>query len=275
MTRDSIDSDPDASVMAGIAHVHEISRTSKGGKNGMTYPHTLISDDDGYLSSEGPHKQSSAKEKLRGLKSKTKAKTKTLLHRDHEDPLTIEGDHKDGGALSNIQTDLAFHPTEVIEHANQQPDSPSGAVDKALATLKNARHMVAHPRTATKSKTERSTAVTLSTVHRPQLDQKADRELLQAHEDLSDVRSAKSVTRGLYAGDNNKADDLEVKIREIEEHRESARIAWITKHVDRVRVVPKEHMKMPEREFFIERDAKGTVTRYKWELWLGYVRSLP
>ena len=155
-----------------------------------------------------------------GLKSKTKAKTKTLLHHDHVDPLIIEGDRKDGGALANIHDNAAFHPTEVIEQANEQPDGPSGVVDKTVAALKNARHMVAHPHSATKSKAEQSTAATLSAVHRPQLDHNADRELLQAHEDRSNLESAKSGSGELYGGYDNEADDLDVKIKAIEE-------AWI------------------------------------------------
>ena len=259
------------SLVANTAPEHETSRIPYGAEDGMTHPDTVTSDEDGHLPDEGDHEQLSMRGKLRALKSKTKAKTKALLHPNHEDLLTIEGDREDGGALSNIQSDPAFHPTEVIEQGNQQPDGPSGTVDKTLAALKNAGHVVAHPRSTIKSKAERSTAATLSTVHRPQLDHNADRELLQAHWDHSRAQSTRSGTHGLYTGIDKDVEDSEAKIKELEENRESMRIAWTTKHIDRVRVVPKEHMKMPGKEFFIEKDAKGAVMRYKWELWLGYV----
>jgi len=216
----------------------------------------------------------SKKGKLRSLKSKTKAKTKALLHLDHSEPLIVEADREDGGALSHIQNDPAFHPTRVMEDAGKQLGDQRSQVDKAVDRMKNLGTTMAHPRTAIKSKAQRSTAVGLSASHPPQLSHSADQQLLELHDDLSKAewRSSRMVTSDEEEGDGDR--DVEYrkdKIRKMEEYRASMRVAWTTKHIDRVRVVPQALVEKPKRAAFVERDEKGEVVRVRWGEWLGHL----
>lgn len=209
--------------------------------------------------------------KLHLLKSKTKAKTKALLHLDDSETLTVEADREDGGALSNIQNDPAFHPTRVIEEAGNQLGEQRGGVDKAVDRMKNLGTTIAHPRTAIKAKAAKTTAVGLSASHPPQLSHGADQQLLELHDDLAQAewRSSRAATSEEEANGDADVDERKEKIRKMEEYRESVRIAWTTKHIDRVRVVPQALVRKPHREAFVERDERGEVVRTRWGEWLG------
>lgn len=83
-----------------------------------------------------------------------------------------------------------------------------------------------------------------------------------------------------HPGSNQiKTDDGDVqhyrlKLERLETHRESLRIAYMTsRHIDRVRAVPKRHLEFPKREAFLNKGQDGGVVRFRWERYLGYVRD--
>ena len=214
----------------------------------------------------GPTKR----EKLRGLRRKTKAKTKKLLHIHGEASTDGELDGDAHGVLDNIEADPAFNPGKLVK---EKPFTVRGAAEKTTGKLHSIASTVAHPTKNLKNKALRTTADQLAKAERPFLSQNANRELLEAHEEL---RRAQNPSTGGHGISEEKRIVLEAdsrqKIEEIEKHRESLAVAYTTtRHVHRVRVVPKEHMKFPEKEAFVERDGNGTVVRYLWLRWLGNV----
>lgn len=65
------------------------------------------------------------------------------------------------------------------------------------------------------------------------------------------------------------------KVQKLEEHRENLRVAYATsRHIERVRVVPKRHVQCPKRENFFEKGESGETTRFSWERYLGHVKAV-
>lgn len=247
-------------------------RASPSSENPNLHHHLDAAKDDAGNSERSSNSAKLSKRgKLHLLTSKTKAKTKALLHLDDSETLTVEADREDGGALSIIQNDPAFHPTRVIEEAGSQLGEQRGGVDKAVDRMKNLGTTIAHPRTAIKAKATKTTAVGLSASHPPQLSHGVDQQLLELHDDLAraEWRSSRVTTSEEEANGDAEVDERKEKIRKMEEYRESVRVAWATKHIDRVRVVPQALVRKPYREAFVERDEKGEVARTRWGEWLG------
>jgi hypothetical protein len=223
-----------------------------------------ISDDDAHSSSK--------RDKLRMLKAKTKAKTKAILHIDNGEPLLVEADRENGGALSGVVHDPAFNPTQVTEDAIQQARDARSPVNKTKGTLEAIGGYIAHPRASIKSKAQHTTAGTISGLQQPQLSQGPDQNLLDAHSDLADIEERRASPNASSDKEeyNVDIDGLKDEITRLEESRDSMRIAWTTKHVNRARVVRRRFSRIPERDTFMERDENGESIGYNWIKWLGY-----
>ena len=204
-------------------------------------------------------------DRLQGLRQKTKVKAKHLLNMD--DNKDDDGELREGdAALESLGSDPAFNPHKLIAKGRLGTGS---SADKTLGTLQTVAASVAHPKKAIKSKATR-TAGQVSKAEHPYLSRQADSELLEAHAQL---HRAESSTDGPADTKNAMCEDSKETLTMLETRRESLKVAWTThRHVHRVRVVPKRHLRFPARSEFVECDAAGKVVRYQWERWLGYVR---
>lgn len=211
----------------------------------------------------------SKRKRFSGLTRRTKAKTKKILKLDGAvvDELSKE---EEEDPLDNMKIDSAFNSSHFVKKKRLRPGKTA---DKTLGAIQSIGNAVVHPIRSAKSTATRTTAAQLSKAERPFLSQKADIEFLQAHDNLKRAESISSSKHGTSAGEQDSLiGGHRDKIREMEEHRESLRAAWTTsRHVRRVRVVPKRHVNLPQNEFFVERDERGKFLRYDWLKWLGYV----
>ena len=239
---------------------------------GETYPThkaaiTPYSDDEFHTSALNG---SSKRKKLRNLTLKTKTKTKKLLNVDSS---KSEAEPENLEALRKLKDDPAFNPSELV---NQKTSPTGGKTDKPIDVFQSIVNTVTHPKRTVITKVKKTTAGNLSTVQRPLLSQRADLNFLEAHENLSRAESTSSSRHAISGEEDEEWEDPATakyrdKVATLEAHRESLRVAWTTDHIKRVKVVPKRQIMFPETEAFIERDEKGSQTRYKWEKWLGYV----
>lgn len=212
----------------------------------------------------------SRRKRLHNLTSRTKTKAKTLLKLEKGHNLDEEGGRQDQSVSEQIDGNPAFNPSKV---AKKDRASTDGAGGIALGTLHTVVETIAHPIDTVKSKATRTTAGKLSEAERPKPSRESDVEFLQAHIDLSQVQSSSSSRLDLNGqAQHPLEDELRQKVEDIEAHRQSLRVALVTsRHVDRVRVVPKRHIDYPNGEAFLERDIQGDVLRYEWIKWLGHV----
>lgn len=211
------------------------------------------------------------RKRLSGLTSRAKAKTKKILKM--KGTTDDQSDSEEEGPLSMLEHNPAFNSSDIRKRRRFRPGKTA---EKALGTMQTVGRVFVHPKDTIKKGATRTTAGQLSKAERPYLSQKANLDFLQAHDDL---KQAESTSSSKQATSDEEQDDSIVsqrdKLKEMEEHRESLRVAWVTsRHVRRVRVVPKRHINFPEDESFIERDEREQVIRYDWLKWLGYVRYI-
>ena len=204
------------------------------------------------------------RDRLRNLPSKTKAKTKVLL--------------------TKIKDDSSKSPKEEEQSLNYReslglPESPgrkSAAKkisEKAKDSLHSAASTVAHPRQTAKDKITRTAASKISAVQRSRPSHSANIELLEAYDSLSRVESSNS-SRLVTSDEEVEEVDTTAhrkRIANLEAARESARVAWATSHVRRVRVVPKGEVKLPRTDQFLKDAQKKSVFNVDWLEWLGHV----
>ena len=207
--------------------------------------------------------------KLRAFSSKTKARTKKLLRIEDRESTDEGSDSKEHGVLSNLEHDPAFSHNKLYK---QKRWSNGKTAYRPLGALESIAATVVHPKKAIKSKATRTTAGQLSKAERPFLSKKADLEFLEAHDNLYRAESSKSSS---HLTSDSETEDVTVgyreKIKKMQENRESLRAAWITsRHIRRVRVVPKRHIEYRNRKLFIRKDSEGE--RFDWLSWLGYVK---
>ncbi|KAL9128615.1 MAG: hypothetical protein Q9217_002749 [Psora testacea] len=200
----------------------------------------------------------SKRNRLSSLKRTTKAKTKSLFI--GKDVYTIGNSKEEEKAqvMKDIENDPAFNTSHLV---SKERVSVGGAAGKTRGALRSVGKSVMHPKDAIKSKAKKTTAGQLSKTERPYLSQEADLDFLQAHDDLRRAESASSSRPDIS---DEEIDPLisehKNKLREMEAYRESLQAAWITsRHVRRVRVVPKRHITFPNNEYFVERDERGNV----------------
>lgn len=209
------------------------------------------------------------REKIRALTRKTKAKTKKFLRigdGGSADEGRESGSH---GFLRNIEHDPAFIHDQLYKHKRT---NESGTTSRPLEALESIATTVLHPKKALKGKATRTTAGQLSKAERPFISQKADLEFLEAHDNLHHAESSRSSRQAAF---DSEGDDVTIgyreRIEEMQNHRESLRVAWTTsKHVRRVRVVPKRHVEFPDNDYFTRKDMDGE--HFDWLKWLGYVQ---
>ena len=209
-------------------------------------------------------------ELLRSLKSKTKEKMKQLL--GVTDAKTV-GDtlHESDDITDQITGDPAFNPG-VIE--NQRRRSKRERAKATLDSVSSFATGLSSPKNAIKGKATRTTAGKLSKVERPYLSHDADIEFLEASDNLS--RAEPSLSSGQVTSDEDLKDLIgghRAKLNEMRAHRESLRLSHATsRHVNRVRVVPKRHLDFPKWEaFFRSHGEGGTFNKYDWLKWIGHV----
>lgn len=222
------------------------------------------SDDDSITKMPGLSKR----KRLSKFTSRTKAKTKKLLKIDGA-AVDAQSESEEDGFLGNIERDPAFNSSQLVK---SKRSSPHATAKKTLGTLQSVAASVKHPVEAVKNKATRATAGQLSKTERPYLSKKADLEYLEAHDNL---KSAETTASSRQATSDEEDDsiigDHKDRIREMEEHRESLRVAWTTsRHVRRVRVVPKEHIQFPPNDYFARQNVDGHLARFDWLSWLGY-----
>ncbi len=207
--------------------------------------------------------------KLRALASKTKAKTKKLL-RTEDGESEDEGSHGEGhGVLGNLERDPAFNHNKLYK---QKRRDDRGSSNKPVGALESIANTVIRPKSAIKSKATRTTAGQLAKAERPFISQNADLELLEAHDSLHHAETSRLPKQ---ATSDSEGEDVTIgcreRVKELQEQRESLRAAWTTsRHVRRVRVVPKRHMDFPDNDSFTRKDANGE--HFDWLSWLGYVQ---
>ena len=216
----------------------------------------------------------SKRERLSGLTSRTETKTRKFLSMksgDCDASLT-----EDSRVLGRLAHNPVFAISKLDKRKKFKPGKKAG---RALETFQAIGHAVVHPKDGLKKGATRTTAGQLSKVDRPYLSREADLKFLQAHDDLDSARSHASSRRRISdegLGDfDSIVDSHRTKIRDMEEYRESLKVAWFTsRHVRRVRVVPKRHMNFPNDEYFAKRNDKGEMMGFDWLDWLGHVRKI-
>lgn len=216
--------------------------------------------------------ETSAKmQKLRVFSSKTKEKTMKLLHvngggSSQRGPISDKSD-----ALSIIEHDPAFNPHMLDQ---EKRVNTTVLITKARETLRSIALAMVHPKDSIKSKATKATAGKLSSAERPYLSQEADLDFLNAHDELDRAYSSRSSRQGISdRGEDLLTTDRRGKVQEMEAHRESLRVAWITsRHVSRVRVVPKRQIEAPSTSFLTKEVIRGHLMRSELLKWLGHVR---
>lgn len=213
-------------------------------------------------------------QKLRLYPRKTKEKALKILHVDggrtsERGPVPGEND-----AWSPIEHDPAFN-TRMLDQ--QESVDAKVSITKVRETFRSIATAVVHPIDSVKSKATKTTAGKLSNTQRPYLSQEADLEFLNAHHDLYRTYSSRSLRRGTSNGEEDSlTNDRKGKVEEMEAHRESLRVAWITsRHVSRVRVVAKRQIKFPSISYFTKGEVPWHLIQSEWLKWLGHVRLLP
>ncbi|MCJ1471138.1 hypothetical protein MMC07_009786 [Pseudocyphellaria aurata] len=206
-------------------------------------------------------------QKLRGLSIKAKQKARKVLHVD-----STENGHmsEESDAPSILERDPAFNPGMLNQQKSANTDM---SVTKACDTLRSVAAAVVHPKDSLKNKATKATASKLSKTQRPYLSQEADLDFLNTHDELNRAQSTRLSMQGTSDGEmDSLTNDRKSKVAEMEEHRESLRVAWITsRHVNRVRVIPKRHVEFPSPKIFETGDNQGRPERFEMLNWLGHI----
>ncbi|KAK4696995.1 hypothetical protein P7C71_g1006, partial [Lecanoromycetidae sp. Uapishka_2] len=211
----------------------------------------------------------SKRKRFSGFTSRTKAKTKKILKLKGADGEVSETE--EDGVLEQLEHNPAFATSKLEKKKRLRPGKKA---ERALGNVQALGKTIIHPIDGIKRGATRTTAGQLSKVDRPYLSRKADLDLLEAHDNLKQAESTCSSQQGTTDDEQGELagvlDSHRDRIKEMEAHRESLKAAWTTsRHVRRVRVVPKRHMKFPDNEHFEERDDHGQVLRFDWFKWLG------
>lgn len=211
--------------------------------------------------------KSSKRYRLSSLAHKAKAKTKGMFKANDEHTAT---DHVPvfGSAISDIQRDPAFNLNLLGEGEHA---SACSGTRKTSGTLKSLHNTLIHPKKAMKSKITKSTAGQLSKAERPYLSKRADLDLLEAHDDLHRAQSTCSSRPDMSVEEQDEIIRRHRnKINEMENHREGLRAAWTTsRHVRRVRVVPKRHIDFSTNAYHAKGGANSQSKDVRGLKWLG------
>ena len=168
-------------------------------------------------------------------------------------------------AVANVKADPAFNAHQLVD-APDADRKPSITVKKVTANVLAA---AVHPVSTTREAVKRRAAKEISRAQRPYMSAEDDHALLEAHDDLATSRSHSAY----YPSDedSDETQSRQQKIHEIEDHRESLRVAWaVSGHTDRVRIV-QHQVPLPKKEWFREFDEHGRFLRLDWGKYIGHV----
>ncbi|KAL8910326.1 MAG: hypothetical protein Q9171_004370 [Xanthocarpia ochracea] len=192
------------------------------------------------------------KKKLGKLASRTKQTTKRLFSVGDQQGKCPDQTLMSDPATRVLKHDPAFNPNQ-LDSPHQSQKRLAAKVQANLQTFTAA---ILHPKEGAKGKASRSTAGRLSKVQRPYVSKDMDMEFLEAHDNLSQAQSTASSDQRTSGDDSESLEgDWREKVEQLEAQRESMKAAYtLSRHVQRVRVVPKRHIDIPDEEYFVERN---------------------
>lgn len=174
-------------------------------------------------------------------------------------------------ALSNIKHSAIFNTGRTLKQKTRNQADKS---NKTRQTLRAIGWNIAHPKSAIKKQAKKKTAKQLSDVQRPCLSKDADLEYLEAHEDLrraEDRHDSASAEADINEEHDRLIENQRGKIEEMEKYRETMQVVWTTsRHVHRVRVVPKGQIAFPSTDQFALWDSNEHVAPFEWLRWFGH-----
>ena len=211
---------------------------------------------------------------LTAIKAKTTSKVKDLIERNSGKFFDDSDDRHNGFAIENTRNDPAFHPASAKQHQLDHVRK-DGPLNRAKANLEETAETLAHPRKSIIHKVKKVAAGKISSVQKPHSLPITGVELLEAYDAYDQSESSRSSDEALedYGASESTQDALKKKVRleKLAAQRESMRVAWVTRHTDRVRVVPQDSFAFPSKEDFMHRDPQGNVMRFKWEKYIGNI----
>lgn len=214
---------------------------------------------------------SSRRKKLQQFASRTKDATKRLLNTSDRQERLRNLPQEDDKSPNALTDDAAFN----LNKLDTEHRSDKGIAKKIQVNVQSVAAGIVHPKKGIKGKATRSTAGRLSRIERPYLSKDMDLDLLDAHDNLSRVQSVSSSAGQSPRHDQDPWDhDQKGRVERLEGQRESLRAAYTTSRlVQRVRVVPKQHINFPRDEYFVKKNDQGQRTGYDWLKWIGYVSA--
>lgn len=215
--------------LSPMVRVKEEPETSSSSET-IDTPSTLSSTDTD--SSHAKHKEAA-----KWVKEKTKVaktKTKKILHIDDTSQQVNDGP---SDISEKIQQDPGFNPDATV---NAESSTLGQIKDQLPDNRHDLKDILRHPQKATQGKAER----TLATSEEPYLSRSDDEEFLRTHEKLEQQSAA--TPDGGFKIDQHR-DVTRKQFDELEESRESKKVAWIlSRYVHRARVLaPAEDSKFP------------------------------
>lgn len=225
---------------------------------------SIVSEDN---STSGPEVHKKRKQ-LKSFTKKTKERTKKVFHVN--DQVTSDND-PDVEGIKIIENDPAFDPGVLWKQQEKSPE----ATGKTHEKLHSVAATILHPKQSMKNKATKVAAGKLSSAERPYLSRNADLEFLNAHKEMNQAGSSESSLFNKSADEANATvHDYRSKVAELEAHRESLRVAWMTsRHMNRVQVISKPRILYPDTVKFYANHGNGSHHKFDWLNWLGHVRS--
>ncbi|MCJ1310694.1 hypothetical protein MMC25_004360 [Agyrium rufum] len=210
----------------------------------------------------------STKDRFLAIPTAIKSKTKDALHHNKD------SSGKDGHSGSPTSPKRSSKTLQFDD-----PDSPSKS-QKLQSKLSSLTDPIAHPRRTIRRKARQAAASNLSSAHTSGLSRDADIKLLEAYDDLSHAESSAS-SRSLTEDDsdydeeaaareNEKAEEFRERVQRLEAAREEMRVQWTTDHIRRVRVVPKNFVKLQRMPDLPRAEGEGASKKD----WLGYLGNV-
>ncbi|KAI9739993.1 MAG: hypothetical protein M1818_005049 [Claussenomyces sp. TS43310] len=209
------------------------------------------------------------REKLSNLADKSKEKVKNAFSSEQNGRATVDDRSPEQKALDTLHQNPAFDPSQVM---SKPGTSALGILGKTIDVFQIAGDAVIHPKKTLKSRATKTTAGQVAKV-RPYASKEADMKFLDVAQSLDNVESSKFATddKETVARQNEKIDDLNTAIEDMEEKRSSMRVAWQSnRNIQRVKVVRRVPGRFPEDSFFEEEDDCG-ATKFRWDKWIAYV----
>lgn len=202
----------------------------------------------------------SKRQRLKNFGSSVKdAPRRTLLRMDILSDKDEQMD-ADGADIEGITDNPAFNTGKVF---GKQRDGTAGKAANAVESVKSAARAVTHPRQRGKEKAARR----MQPSQHPFLTAVADRDLLEAHEDIS-VSQESSQENGEGDGSLKQRD----RLQSVEKERNAMRNAWITsRHVKRARAVTTGKMQRPQLADYRTLDENGDQKHVDWGRYLGHM----